>query len=97
MNIMKVSSSKFTLLTLIAAVALAGASGMIFQDAHAAAITFTANHNSTTTTEIVFSEPVNGTLRLNDFVISPTVILEPEPYNYSHHNGLLRCSMSLHL
>ena len=72
MNIMKVSSSKFTLLTLIAAVALAGASGMIFQDAHAAAITFTANHNSTTTTEIIFSEPVNGTLRLNDFVISPT-------------------------
>ena len=72
MNIMKVSSSKFTLMSLIAAVVVAGGTGMVFQDAHAAAITFTANHNSTTTTEIIFSEPVNGTLRLNDFVISPT-------------------------
>ena len=70
MNIMKVSSSKFTF-TLIAVAALfVGGSGIVSQDAYAAnAPTFTAIHYNTTFTQITFDQTMNGTLRALDWAI----------------------------
>jgi hypothetical protein len=44
------------------------------QDAFGGTPTWTAIHNSTTTTEIRFSESTNGTLRLTDWTVDGTVI-----------------------
>ena len=70
MNIMKVSSSKFVF-TLIAVAALfVGGSGIMAQDANAAAApTFTAVHLNTTMTKVTFDQNVNGTLRILDWSI----------------------------
>jgi len=71
MNIMKVSSSKFTF-TLIAIAALfVGGSGVMVQDASATitAPEFTAKHLNTTATHITFNQAVNGTLALLDWTI----------------------------
>jgi len=72
MNIMKVSSSKFTF-TLIAIAALfVGGSGLVAQDAFGAvfdAPEFTCNHINTTATHCTFDMKVNGTLRVADWGI----------------------------
>ena len=69
MNIMKVSSSKFTF-TLIAVAALfVSGAGIMVQDAFAGVPTFTAITNSTTTTEVTFSEATNGTLLLSTWLV----------------------------
>ena len=72
MNIMKVSSSKFTLLSVIAlAAVIVGGSGAFIQTVDAAntQITFTAIHENATQTKITFSEAVNGTKILADWGI----------------------------
>ena len=67
---MKVSSSKFTLLSLIAISALVlGGSGALLQSVDGAAVTFTAAHINSTATKITFSENVNGTMTLGDWGI----------------------------
>ena len=47
-----------------------GGSGFLIQESYGAAPTFTAIHNSTTTTEIIFSEVVNGTLNNQNWFIN---------------------------
>ena len=74
MNIMKVSSSKFTF-TLIAIAALfVGGSGLVAQDAFAVfdAPEFTCNHINTTATHCTFDIAVNGTLAIHDWAIKTT-------------------------
>ena len=72
MNIMKVSSSKFTFsLIAVAALMLVG-SGSLVQDAFAADPEFTAYHFNRTTTVVEFSEAVNGTKVLLDWTIKLT-------------------------
>jgi hypothetical protein len=79
MNIMKVSSSKFTF-TLIAIAALfVGGLGFLAQDVYAGngggtdigfdAPEFTCNHINTTATHCTFDQPVNGTLAVADWGI----------------------------
>ena len=77
MNNMTVSSSKFAFsLIAVAALMITGA-GVLTQESFAAAPTFTAVHNSSTTTEITFSEGTNGTLVLANWKVNgaaPTAI-----------------------
>jgi hypothetical protein len=47
-----------------------GGSGFMMQESYGAAPTFDAIHNSTTTTEIIFSEVVNGTLNNQNWFIN---------------------------
>jgi hypothetical protein len=68
MNIMKVSSSKFTF-SLVAIVALAVAGSTYFVQEAEALPTFTAYHNSTTTTIIWFNHAINGTMKVADWDI----------------------------
>ncbi|MDC0605052.1 hypothetical protein OAO63_00180 [Nitrosopumilus sp.] len=74
---MTVSSSKFTFsLIAVAALMITGA-GVLTQESFAAVPTFTAVHNSSTTTEITFSEGTNGTLVLANWKVNgaaPTAI-----------------------
>jgi hypothetical protein len=63
-------------------------SGLLIQESYGAAITFTANHNSTTTTEVKFSENINGTIRLTDWILSPTGDVRTGNITISNiHNG----------
>ena len=77
MNNMTVSSSKFAFsLIAVAALMITGA-GVLTQESFAAVPTFTAVHNSSTTTEITFSEGTNGTLVLANWKVNgaaPTAI-----------------------
>ena len=70
MNNMTVSSSKFTFSLVAITVLLVLGTGMGVNQALGAAPTFVAIHNSTTTTEIVFSEGVNGTKRFVDWSVN---------------------------
>ena len=70
MNNMNVSSSKFRFSLLAITALLVIGTGMGANQAFAAAPTFVAIHNSTTTTEIIFSEGVNGTARFIDWHIN---------------------------
>ena len=70
MNNMTVSSSKFRFSLIVLSVLLVAGTGMGVNQALGAAPTFIAIHNSTTTTEIVFSEGVNGTKRFVDWTIN---------------------------
>ncbi|MDC0885926.1 hypothetical protein OAR90_02425 [Nitrosopumilus sp.] len=67
---MTVSSSKFRFSLIVLSVLLVAGTGMGVNQALGAAPTFIAIHNSTTTTEIVFSEGVNGTKRFVDWTIN---------------------------
>ena len=70
MNNMKVSSSKFTFSLIAITALLVLGTGMGMQQTFAAAPTFVAIHNSTTTTEIIFSEGVKRiTNRLSDCIL----------------------------
>jgi hypothetical protein len=70
---MKVSSSKFTF-SLLAAALFLGGSGLLVSDSFAAAPTFTAITNSSTTTEVKFSEATNGTLMLSTWFVDGVVV-----------------------
>jgi hypothetical protein len=70
MNNMTVSSSKFTFSLIAITALLVLGTGMGVQQSFAAAPTFIAIHNSTTTTEIIFSEAVNGTASIFDWTIN---------------------------
>ena len=77
MNNMKVSSSKFTFSILALVAIVAGTSALLTEDAHAAVPTFTAIHNSTTTTEIIFygnALGVNGSMQLADWKINGVAV-----------------------
>jgi hypothetical protein len=71
MNIMKVSSSKFTFSLIAFAALLVSGSGLMIQDTYAAidAPEFTATHINTTATLITFDQDVNGTLAILDWSI----------------------------
>ena len=70
MNIMKVSSSKFTFSLIAFAALFASGSGLMIQDAYAGdAPEFTAIHINTTATHITFDRAVNGTLTTGDWGI----------------------------
>mgnify|MGYP006098197399 CR=1 FL=1 len=71
MNIMKVSSSKFTFSLIAFAALLVSGSGLVIQDSFAAidAPEFTAIHLNTTATLVTFDQSVNGTLALLDWTI----------------------------
>ena len=70
MNIMKVSSSKFTFSLIAFAALLVSGSGLMIQDAYAGdAPEFTAIHLNTTATHITFDRAVNGTLTTGDWGI----------------------------
>ena len=75
MNNMTVSSSKFTF-SIIASSCIInyGGTGVLTQDSFAAVPTFTAVHNSSTTTEITFSEGTNGTLVLANWKVNGSVV-----------------------
>jgi len=70
MNIMKVSSSRSTITLIAVAAMLVGGLGFAVDDAFGAATTFVAIHNSTTTTEIIFSQTINGTLNNQNWFIN---------------------------
>jgi hypothetical protein len=74
MNNMTVSSSKFTFSLIAITALLVLGTGMSVQQTFAATNgggpTFIAIHNSTTTTEIIFSEGVNGTASIFDWTIN---------------------------
>ena len=71
---MNVSSSKFTI-SMISLIALViGGSAYLNQEAEAAVPTFIAVHNSTTTTEITFSEVVNGTAVLAQWKVNGVAV-----------------------
>ena len=74
MNNMTVSSSKFTFSLIAITALLVLGTGMSVQQTFAATNgggpTFIAIHNSTTTTEIIFSEGVNGTARFFDWTVN---------------------------
>jgi hypothetical protein len=91
MNNMNVSSSKFTI-SMISLIALViGGSAYLNQEAEAAVPTFIAVHNSTTTTEITFSEVVNGTAVLAQWKVNGvavTAIVNQTGTAYGQHvNG----------
>ena len=70
MNIMKVSSFKFTFSLIAFAALLVAGSGLVFQSADAYdAPEFTCNHINTTATHCTFDISVNGTLRVADWGI----------------------------
>ena len=69
MNIMKVSSSRSTITLIAVAAMLVGGLGFAVEDAFGAATTFIAIHNSTTQTEIIFSQPINGTLNNQNWYV----------------------------
>jgi hypothetical protein len=70
MNIMKVSSSKFTFSLIAFAALLVSGSGLVIQDAYAIdAPEFTAKHLNTTATQVTFDQSVNGTLAILDWTI----------------------------
>ena len=71
MNIMKVSSSKFTFSLIAFAALLVSGSGLMIHDAYAVADApeFTCNHINTTATHCTFDIAVNGTLRVADWGI----------------------------
>ena len=88
---MNVSSSKFTI-SMISLIALViGGSAYLNQEAEAAVPTFIAVHNSTTTTEITFSEVVNGTAVLAQWKVNGvavTAIVNETGTAYGQHvNG----------
>ena len=70
MNNMNVSSSNFRFSLLAITALMIIGTGMGVNQALAAAPTYIAVHNSTTTTEITFSEGVNGTARFTDWQIN---------------------------
>jgi len=74
MNIMKVSSSKFTFSLIAFAALLVSGSGLVIQDSFAAidAPEFTAIHLNTTATQVKFDQSVNGTLAVLDWTIMTT-------------------------
>ena len=68
MNIMKVSSSKFTFSLIAITALLISGSGLVTQDAYAREDpTFTAKHINTTATVLTFDFALNGTLRVLDW------------------------------
>ena len=70
---MKVSSSKFTFSLIAFAALLVSGSGLVIQDAYAAAIDapeFTCKHINTTATHCTFDQSVNGTLAILDWTIN---------------------------
>ena len=70
MNIMKVSSSKFTFSLIAFAALLVSGSGLMINDAYGFdAPEFTCNHINTTATHCTFDIAVNGTLRVADWGI----------------------------
>jgi len=71
MNIMKVSSSKFTFSLIAFAALLVSGSALMAHDAYGAfdAPEFTCNHINTTATHCTFDIAVNGTLRVADWGI----------------------------
>ncbi len=73
MNIMKVSSSKFTFSLIAFAALLISGSGLMINDAYGApgfhAPEFTCNHINTTATHCTFDQAVNGTLAIADWGI----------------------------
>ena len=71
MNIMKVSSSKFTFSLIAFAALLVSGSGLMIQDTYAAidAPEFTCNHINTTATHCTFDQSVNGTLAILDWTL----------------------------
>jgi len=71
MNNMTVSTSKLTFSLIAITALLISGTGFMVQDAYAAAPTFTAYHNSTTTTQLVFDQVVNGTIVLADWKFNP--------------------------
>jgi hypothetical protein len=70
MNNMTVSSSKFTLSLFVITALLIGGTSLGVNQAFAGAPQFQAIHNSTTTTEIVFIVPINGTASFFDWQIN---------------------------
>jgi len=71
MNIMKVSSSKFTFSLIAFAALLVSGSGLMIQDADAVitAPEFSCNHINTTATHCTFDKAVNGTLAILDWTL----------------------------
>jgi len=69
MNNMTVSTSKLTFSLIAVATLLIAGSAFTNQEAFGA-VTFTAYHNTTTQTDIVFNEGINGTLSLLDWRIT---------------------------
>jgi hypothetical protein len=69
MNIMKVSSSKFTFSLIAFAALLVSGSGLMIQDADAVILApeFTCKHLNTTATHCTFNQAVNGTLAILDW------------------------------
>ena len=73
MNIMKVSSSKFTFSLIAFAALLLSGSGLMINDAYGFdAPEFTCNHINTTATHCTFDMAVNGTLAVHDWAIKLT-------------------------
>jgi len=73
MNIMKVSSSKFTFSLIAFAALLLSGSGLMINDAYGFdAPEFTCNHINTTATHCTFDIAVNGTLAVHDWAIKLT-------------------------
>ena len=70
MNNMTVSTSKLTFSLIAITALLISGSAFLNQEADAA-ISFTAYHNSTTNTQLVFNEAVNGTLVIADWKFNP--------------------------
>jgi hypothetical protein len=70
MNNMTVSTSKLTFSLIAIAALLVSGSAFLNQDAFGAPTTFVAIHNSTTTTEIYFSQSINGTLNNQNWFIN---------------------------
>ena len=83
MNIMKVSSSKFTFSLIAFAALLVSGSGLMIQDAYAAidAPEFTCNHINTTATHCTFDQAVNGTLAILDWTIKTSSTAVAGLYN----------------
>jgi hypothetical protein len=67
---MTVSTSKLTFSLIAIAALLVSGSAFLNQDAFGAPTTFVAIHNSTTTTEIYFSQTINGTLNNQNWFIN---------------------------
>jgi hypothetical protein len=78
MNNMTVSISKLTFSLIAISALLISGSAIMVQEASAGVPTFTAYHNSTTSTILWFSEPINGTLLVADWDITLTDNANPE-------------------
>jgi len=72
MNNMTVSTSKLTFSLIAIAALLVSGSAFLDQEASATVPTFTAHHNTTTTTQIVFDQFVNGTVNIASWHITAT-------------------------